>query len=484
MCCWKNNWTIADYLTADYQKWKQREYLFLPEPEGSWKAIRFGAVIEDVWRVSRYLLQNGYGGKRIALYGENCPAWAALYLSIMGYVGCCFPIDKEYGEGELCHILLEARPALFLYGEEKAQLIESIKTRFPNTQFLSMNACFALAAGESAADGFERRDMDEVVNVLFTSGTAAQPKAVMLTQRNLFHNWGALFRRTPMTERDAIYLALPLSHVYAGVAAFLYTIISGMAVYFGTPNGCAHDLRHVKPTVFISVPILLERLCAAAEKEGIPLKEFFGGRMKHLYCGGTPVPQKMKEAFFSVGIPILEAYGLSETASVVALDRAGDYCEGSTGYPLESLVVRILNPDKNGVGEVLIQGGSVMKGYFHNEKLTRETLDAAGFFHTGDLGRLDNTGRLYLMGRKKRMLLTGNGKNVYPDEIETCFQENPVIKRAKLWQKGDKLYLTAWYEGERQEAESWLLEVNQRLPKYQRFHVLDLIEDKLGGRLK
>lgn len=466
--------------------WRERSYLHWRDGDGAWQSRTFGQTVQEVWRVSRWLLDAGFGGGRIALYGRNCYAWMVLDLSAMGYVGTCFPLDREYGREELRRILSVSDLALLLYSGDKEETVAPLMQEFPGTCFLSMEACLLQASGIPAVDDFFPRDPEAEAQVLFTSGTSAAPKAVALSQRNLFHNWGGLFARTPMTQEDRLYLILPLSHVYAGVAAFLYTIVSGMQIYLGAskPEQYPQDFQEVKPTVLISVPLQLERLYAAAQARRVPLSEFLGGAMRLLYCGGVRVDPGLKRDCIAQGAPVLEAYGLSETASVVAVDAPGDTRPGSVGRPLEGLEVRIAAPDSRGQGEIVVRGGSVMRGYFQNPELNRRVFDGDGFFHTGDIGRLDEEGYLYVLGRSKRMIVTANGKNVYPDELEAGFCRHPSVRRATLTERDGGLHLWVWYCGDKEQTEQWLLEQNRQLPKYQRFAGYTLTEDEPGKRLK
>lgn len=406
-------------------------------------------------------------------------------LSILGYAGICFPIDSQYGMDELRRILAVSDMKLFLYTSEKTELITALIPEFPSIHFMAADRCLTMAQDYPADNNFARRNMEDTAEVLFTSGTAAAPKAVMLSQYNLFHNWNALYRRTPMEDTDRIYLILPLHHVYAGVAAFLYTIISGMQIYLGTPCAevCRTDFSEIKPTVSITVPLIMEHFSQEAQKRSLSLKDFFGGQMRFAYCGGAAIPSALKNRCIEQKLPVLEAYGLSETSSVVALDSPGNYRPGSTGRILDGLEVHVYQPDLNGLGEIIIKGGSVMKGYFRNEELNSKAFDENGYFHTGDIGRLDADGFLYLAGRKKRVILTSNGKNIYPDELEAIFKKHPHIHRVSLQEQDNQLRLTVWYTGNLQELENWLAATNDNLPKYQRYHKCICKEDS-AGRMK
>lgn len=476
----EKKFTIQDYLARALEKWGPDDYIG-EKISGGWKTHTFGEFVRDVRKCAHWMLSSGFGGQNTGIYGQNSYEWMVLDISIMGFAGVAFPIDVQYRAEELRNILSVSQIYTLFYSLEKQDIIDSLRAEFPLVHFVPMEEISGQYAAYTDDACFDPVPPDRVVKVLYTSGTVARPKGVMLTQSNLFSNWRTLYARTPMTHRDSIYLVLPLNHVYAGVAAFLYTLASGMKIYLGSfsPEICLRDFEELKPSVFICVPLLAERLWALSGG-----KSDFGGRMAYFYCGGTAIDPKLKHAYIKAGIPFLEAYGLSETSSVVALDVAGEYRDGSAGILLENLEAVIDRPDENGVGELWIRGGSVMKGYYGMPEESAQVLDENGFFHTGDLARIDDGRHLYLAGRKRRLLLTGNGKNVYPQEVEDLVCGHGQVRRASLYVEQDRLYLKVWYTGDVESVRQWLLETREKLPKYMRYQDFECLEDTMGGRLK
>ncbi|MDD2955634.1 MAG: AMP-binding protein [Oscillospiraceae bacterium] len=480
----ERRFTIADYLRRGEELWGDGEYIAEKTASG-WNWHGFAGFAADARRCARWLRERGFGGKKIALYGKNCYGWMVLDIAVMGYAGVCFPVDAQYREREVRNILSASGVSLMLYGREQAEIVDALRGDFPEVSFLSMEQAAEEYASYSGEDGLAAAPPEQTAKVLYTSGTSAVPKGVMLSQANLFANWKALYRRTPMARGDSIYLVLPLNHVYAGVAAFLYTIVSGMKIYLGTPQPgpCMEDFAALHPSVFIGVPLLAEKMWEIAQATGDPAGAF-GGKLSYFYCGGTAIRPELKKAYIEAGIPFLEAYGLTETSSVVALDRIGDYREGSAGVLMESVEAVIDSPDENGVGELLVRGKSRMAGYYGLPEVNRRVLDEKGFFHTGDLARIDESRHLYLMGRRRQLLLTSNGKNVYPQEVEERACLCPQVNRATLYEENDRLHLKVWYAGERQPVEEFLERLREELPKYMRYETFECVEDVDGGRLK
>lgn len=482
----EKKFTIQDYLRRAGEKWTADDYISEKSEDG-WNPHSFGDFIRDVRKCAHWLAAEGLKDQNIGIYGVNSYQWMVLDVSIMGYVGVSFPLDPQYRTDELRNILSASRLRLLVYSSDKKEVIDSLQKDFPETCFFSMEEVSDQYSTYGDTDDFLPVSPYKTVKVLYTSGTATHPKGVMLSQANMFSNWKTLFNRTPMTHEDRIYLVLPLNHVYAGVAAFLYTLVSGMRISLGSfsPEVCLADFKALSPSVFICVPLLAERLWTLAQESGAgSVPTAFGGRMKYFYCGGTAIRPELKKQYIEAGIPFLEAYGLSETSSVAALDVAGYYRDGSAGILMESLETVIHDPDENGVGELWIKGGSVMNGYYGMPEETSAVLDQDGFFHTGDLARIDGSRHLYLAGRKRPMLLTSNGKNVYPQDVEELVCRHPQIRRATLYLEKDRLYLKVWYTGEEDTVRFFLEETKQKLPKYMRYQEYECLEDTLGGRIK
>lgn len=473
--------SICEYIEEDKEKWAALPYISVKEG-GHFVSRSFRQVMDDVQSLARALLAEGIGGN-IMLYSQNSYEWAVADLAIMGYVGVCVPIDRDWTAHDVCNTLSAIRVEAVLYEKERQQVIREVQEKFPDIRYFCIEDCFQglLEAGRGIPTLLEgKRNMEETAMILFTSGTTNRPKAIPLTQANLLHNWDALYDRTPMTIDDISYIFLPLHHVYAGVANFLYTIISGMQVYLCSDRQkILEEMLEIRPTIVCTVPLILARIYEAADPQVMDMLR----DIRFLYCGGSFTEPEMKRFFIENGVTLLEAYGTTETASVIALERPGDSDLACNGVVLEGLDVRIIQPDDNGVGEIIVGGGSVSAGYLdRNDKYSE--FDSDGFYHTGDLGLLDGQGRLYLKGRKKRMILTANGKNIYVDELENLIRENPAIKSASVYEEDFHPVARVYTDLPEQEVYDYMEKVNASLPKFKRIKNIYIRSEAEGGRIK
>lgn len=329
------------------------------------------------------------------------------------------------------------------------------------------------------------RKASELLTLIYTSGTTGDPKGAMLTHGNLVSNVvAARATVSNIGENERALSFLPLTHIFERMAGHFLWFHAGVAIYYAeSVNTVAADLLEVRPTVMASVPRIYEKIFAKiydtvssgsfvkrlifhwamlAGRQAVPyllrgqepptwkglwyrtakavvfekIRQRTGGRMKIAISGGAPLSGKVLEFFWIVGLPILEGYGLTETSPVITVNRFGEVTPGCVGRPLYTEwngrpFVKIAED-----GEILCQGPNIMLGYWNNEKATKEAIDAEGYFHTGDIGHLDDQGRLYITDRKKELLVTSGGKKVAPQPIENRLKDDKYIAQAVLI--GDK----------------------------------------------
>lgn len=447
----------------------------------------FGETVRDVRGLAKSLSHLGFSGKRVYIFGENSYQWMVCDLAAMGYSAVSVPLDKEWTAFDLENILKQTEKAAFFYSDSRKELIAPLMEKYKNISFFSLSDDFdrLLNSSETLPDTqlIPRRDMEKTVKIIFTSGTTSTPKAIPLSQRNMFTNWDTLYRRTPMTDSDRSYVFLPLSHVYSGIANFLYTIISGMKLYLCSDmREINEDIIAIRPTVICTVPILLEKMYSLMTDELLEALR----SVRFLYTGGSFTRPELRSWFTDNGVCCVEAYGTSESSSVIALSKVVDGKAEKEMTVFENLTVKILDPDSSGEGEIAVRGGSVSCGYldFPGNSFC---FDENGFYHTGDLGRLDSENHLYVSGRKKRTLITPDGENVYADEIEKLITENPDIHAAKVFIENGEIAATVYAElcsaGE-SGIRAFMESVNEKLPKFKKIRRLHIKDDKPGGRMK
>lgn len=474
---------INAYLCDALKKWGENPYIFTKE-SGKFVSKSFSEVINDVKAIAKALSLDFSKGSKFIIYSENSYAWTVLDLVIMGYCGISIPVDKEWTAHDIENTLNFIKIDVFFYSEAHSDIIQKIAEKHCETKFISIEKNFAsmLEKGRLSDNSLlsPQIDMNETVKIIFTSGTTSIPKAIPLTQSNLFNNWDTLFQRTPMTENDTSCIFLPLNHVYSGVANFLYSIISGMKIYLCSDiSEHINDIIEIRPTVVCTVPLLLKRMYMNMNDK---LFDALKG-IRFLYCGGSFTEPEIKKWFRQNNINLLEAYGTTETSSVIALDKPGETCLESNGTVFENLDVKIIDSDCDGYGEILVKGGSRTSGYL-NCPHNAQYFDSEGYFHTGDLGKLDDKRRLFLKGRKKRMLETSDGKNVYADEIEELILKCDIINKVRVYLEEYKITALVYSQSSEEDVKAVIDEVNEKLPNFKKIKRLYISKDELGSRIK
>ncbi len=276
---------------------------------------------------------------------------------------------------------------------------------------------------------------DHLATIIYTSGTTGNPKGVMLTHENLVSNASASLERLSLDQTDILLSWLPYSHIYARTIDHYTTTLGGMTVCLGGPvERLMEDLRLVNPTWLTSVPRFYEKLWSSvqglpAEQRHRRLREIFP-RIKQLTSGGAPLPRPIAEGFHEAGLPLLEGYGLTESSPVISFNSRRACRVGSVGLPVRQVQVRIAAD-----GEILTRGPHVMKGYWKNPLATAESIEE-GWLHTGDVGRIDADGFLFITDRKKDLIITAGGKNIAPAELERLLVSDPYIDQAVVYGDG------------------------------------------------
>jgi len=330
-----------------------------------------------------------------------------------------------------------------------------------------------MAKGYSLVKEGERSFLDAEIDkeamsiLLFTSGTTDKSKAVMLSHRNICSNLMGMCSMLYIGQNDVFLMLLPLHHTYACTCGFLCQIYRGCTIAFC--EGLRHIVKNLKEsetTILIAVPLILEsmykRIWDQASKDpktlkklkmglkiskflkaiGIdvrkklfkPIHENFGGAMRMFISGGAAIDPQVVQGFQDLGIHCVQGYGLTECSPIIALNRDRDYNNSSAGLPLPNVQIKIDNPNEEGIGEIIAKGPNIMIGYYENEEATNEAI-VDGWFHTGDLGYMDDDGFVYITGRQKNVIVTKNGKNIYPEEIETLLGRSPFISECLVYGK-------------------------------------------------
>ena len=476
---------LKDMLEKSGEKFGDRPaYIYKTDEPGKFKEITHKEFRDDINNFGTALINLGLKGKRIAVISENRYEWGVAYLATATGVGIIVPLDKALPDNEIESLMIRSEIEAIVYSSKYDKIMNEIKDK-KNTNvkfFISMdldkkeNDIYSqkelMEKGkeliESGNTEFLNAEIDnETMGImLFTSGTTAMSKAVMLSHKNICSNLMDITSVIKLTDKDRLLSFLPLHHTFECTVGFLYPISIGASIAFC--EGIRHIADNVKEfqiTAMISVPILYEtiykRIIKGIEKKGklddvkkgIKISKFFlkfgidirrkvfkeihenlGGKARLFVAGGAALDPEAEEGFNNFGIKMLQGYGLTESSPVIAAEDDKYQKLGSIGKAFPSLEVKIDEPDEEGIGELLARGPSIMLGYYNNEEATKETLED-GWLHTGDLAKIDDEGYIFISGRKKFVIVLKNGKNIYPEELETLVNKIEGVKESFVYGK-------------------------------------------------
>ena len=396
--------------------------------------ISYHKFKSDINAFENVLFNLGIQNQKIALIGENSYEWIMTYFSVVNSGNVIVPLDQELSLDQIKHILTECGATSFLFSDTYAGIAEQLQNSDISVQhFINLNTVSELLknidfngkGGKRIIANYEIDNM-MLATILYTSGTTGKPKGVMLSHKNLAFNATGACQNISFPHSSL--LVLPLHHSFAFTAGILMMIISGATIAINQNlKDLKKDIQQFKPRNILMVPLLIETfhkqisIVAKGNNDSKALKKIanvvFGGNLRTIVSGGSPLDKKYIEQFREMGITILEGYGITECSPVVSVNRNQYYRDGSVGQVLPNCEVKILNPNEDGYGEICVKGDTVMLGYYNNHKQTKESFDNR-WFKTGDIGTLDKDGFLFISGRKKNLIILANGKNVYPEELE------------------------------------------------------------------
>lgn len=432
--------------------------------DGSYQAISWNDLAQDVYRLASVLAAIGIErGDRVAQWSENRYEWIVTDLATQACQAIHVPMHAPLsGSQSVYQINHSGAKVILLSGTEQLAKLEPFTAELPaQAPVLSHDAFGATLAGrtvpswrslvadDSAARGSDlaarARDVvtaDSIATILYTSGTTGEPKGVMLTQWNILSNVHGVVESFSEVASDLRLCFLPLSHIYARTCD-LYAWIRGGSQFAlaESRETIVADCQLIHPTLINGVPYFYEKIqngliAAGAEDAPGALRTMLGGQLRACFSGGAALPTHTFDFFQRQELPILQGYGLTETAPVLSMSTYERCRRGSVGPPLVGVSIRIA-PD----GEILARGPNIMIGYWNDEEATGGVIKD-GWFHTGDLGELDTDGYLNITGRKKELIVTATGKNVAPSLIESLLCRDPLIEQAMVL-GDDQNYLAA-----------------------------------------
>ncbi len=414
----------------------------------------------------------------VAVIGENRVQWGLTYLTALCYNMVIVPVDKNLPTNEILNIIHESESEAVVFSDsylslfqEKAQSLKKVKHLICMDKEVKSDKIHGMPemlqqAGKGKLVDFPSINQDEVCEIIFTSGSLGRAKGVMLSQKNLASNLVAMTKMVNIVSSDRFLSVLPIHHTYECTCGFLCPVYCGSTVYYAKSlKTVTDDLKISKATILLGVPLLYEKMFKRiyktihenpVKRTIIPplikissllktvgwknskkaifkeLHEKFGGEIKLFIAGGAAPDPAIAAGLQEFGFNFIQGYGLTETAPILALNRVDFFKDDAAGLPLPGVSIKINNPDAEGVGEIFAQGPSVMLGYYNNPELTKETFED-GWFKTGDIGYFDSDGFLHISGRKKNVIISKSGQNVFPEELEDVLRRSPFILESLVY---------------------------------------------------
>ena len=433
--------------------------------ENQYKIYTHKQVREMIDSLGTALINLGLKNKRIAVIGENRYEWEIAYLAVVCGVGTVVPLDKALPENELEDLIERSEVEAIFYSEKYEESVQKIKYSPKNKlkHLIAMDKSVhaegiysqeeLIKTGEELIKKGNREFLDAKINkeemniMLFTSGTTSKSKVVALSHNNLCSNLMAIGSVLDVTSQDTLLSVLPIHHVFECTVGFLFSLYKGaQTVFCDGLRYVAANLQEYKVSVMACVPAIYERIFAIIrkqlEKEGKldqiladeekykdaslekkkevfkQIHDMLGGNIKLLISGAAALDAKIEEKYRLLGLNLVQGYGLTETSPVVAVGTNKYYKLGSIGKTLPNVEAKLVDVNSQGIGELLVKGPNIMLGYYNNAKATKEVMEEDGWFHTGDLAKIDEEGYIYICGRKKSVIVLKNGKNIFPEEME------------------------------------------------------------------
>ena len=479
--------TVKEFFTKSINEFAERPCILeKPDHKEPYKTFTYKEFGNDVIALGTAMIKLlNLKDKRVIIIGETQYDWYISYMAMLCGVGIAVPVDRELPLNELENVVRRSRASAIIYSPKKEDDIKKIKETMPEVEYYiemksdkdlngkDVGINYLIDNGKrivnSGDNSFMEIEIDpkEFKVLLFTSGTTSNSKGVMLCNRNLAENINAVNAYVKIYPTDRFFSVLPLHHTYESTIGFLVPIAIGCSI--AVCEGLRYivpNLQEAKPTALLTVPLLVESIykkinetIKKSHKEklvnsmihitnglktvGIDIKkkvfkeiyDNLGGNIRIIVSAAAPIDKKVGNWIEDIGIMFLQGYGLTETAPIAALTPDYKPMVGSAGKAVVQAQIRVDNPNENGEGEIMIKSPTLMLGYYEDEEATREAIEPDGYFHSGDVGYINEDGFIYITGRSKNVIVTQNGKNIYPEEIEMLLDKIPEIKEVMVYGK-------------------------------------------------
>ena len=479
---------LKELINRTVTKYGDKNAFLLKESDDHYRGVLYKEFKNDIDAFGTALLSLGLKDEFIAVLSENRYEWCVTYLAAVNGTGVIVPLDKELPGSELQNLLISSNAkAIIFSGKHKKEMQQISETLNSVKYFINMDALEndnkflsyyqLLKLGKDQLNDGNKSflnaeiDREKLSILIFTSGTTDLAKGVMLSHKNICTDIVNVCSSIFICHKDSSLSILPLHHTFECTAEFLVMMYNGGTLSFN--EGLKHvakNLKETSPTILFAVPLLLENMYKkiwenAGKKKGQKTKlklalklsdflystfnidirrrlfkkvhEAIGGKIRLIISGAAAIDPKVSKGFNSLGITLLQGYGLTECSPIVTVCREKLGGDASIGQPIPGIEVKIHNPNAEGIGEIIVKGDIVMLGYFNNPLATERILKD-GWLYTGDLGRMDEKGLCYITGRKKNVIVTKNGKNIFPEEVEAYVNKSPFILECLIWGKLDE----------------------------------------------
>ncbi len=471
--------TIREIIVKGTEKGgNKKQFMFLDKNKNLCE-VNYNQTWEKMSTLGTYFFSRGLrNGKKIAIISENVIEWVFAYYAILVGGNVCVPMDAKITFDDLEDQIIRCGCDAVVYSSKFNEFAESIKSKpgIPQMEYFSMDkfdeyyaeGARLIADGDDSFDKVEI-EPDDLACICYTSGTTGKSKGVMLTHRNIASDCSSSCR--VLTGRHAIAF-LPLHHTLSWVSALYATyIVTEWGYLCDSLKDIQKDIVKFKPYNFTGVPLVIEtiheKIWKTARKmgkeellrKGLKISNFLlkfgidvrrklfkmvidnlGGNLDMVICGGAYLDPKYEKGLYEVGIDVFNGYGLTECSPVITCNHPSRFRFGSVGTPLDCCEIKINEPDEDGVGEIYVKGSNVMVGYYNDPEATAEAFDGE-WFRTGDYGRIDKDGFLFMVGRKKNLICLSNGKNVSPEELEEKLMTAiPYIREVLVYEEDRRIY--------------------------------------------
>lgn len=472
--------SVLSFMQRRVESFGPREAFRMKEGSET-RVLTYAQLAERAVKLSSFLIESGFAPHdRAVILCESRPEWAIAFFGSIIAGATVVPLDIKLTETELISILSDCQPEVLFCDSKHLELALRLPAGVP-----SIKNVFLVEDGKGneqtrSIDQLEPKELhagverghDDVAVLIYTSGTTGNPKGVMITFGNLIFQVGSFQSIAGLSESDRFLSILPLNHLFELTGGFMGALNLGCTVCFCHslfPQEIIRTMKEEKITGMVGVPLLYKSLRSGIEREvkrkgeealarfhaGLAMaaqlqmekrKEMFGpvlnelGACLRLFAsGGAPLEPEIGQFFQSLGIHLIQGYGLTETSPVISANSLSANKMGSVGQALKGVEIRIdKKASGDSEGEILTRGPHVMAGYYKREDLTKETIDAEGWLHTGDIGHLDEDGFLFITGRIKNMIVLGGGKKIFPEEVETAFGPATTVKEVCVLGKKSK----------------------------------------------